>query len=67
MNRLFQIISGNVDRKNDERFTRGSKRRSVACVPGLEGMEERLSLSSFAVGWSGSVITGTARPVSVGK
>jgi hypothetical protein len=51
MNRLIQIITGSVNRKNDEGLSRrNATRRSVACRPGLEAMELRLSLST--VGFS---------------
>jgi hypothetical protein len=48
MNRLIQIITSAVDRKHNQDSSRGS-RRSVAYRPGLEGMEQRLSLSAMGV------------------
>lgn len=47
MYRLFQMLTGNVDRTNRQTLRRAATRRTVACRPGLEAMEIRLAPSSF--------------------
>lgn len=60
MSRLIQIITGNTGLQSEGRVGHRSHRRSVACLPGVESMEQRISLSTMVV--SGPIVTNGVMP-----